>query len=520
MKGNLRTHSNGDGWEKRWRRNKSQSHHGNGRSAKEESQKSNADVVRPEIKIADASESNLEKVALNGAASNTTATKPDATKIDPATEAQRFLDACKIDDANVFQFWNGQFFEFRGGYFQETSVADMRAVLTRFLNQHYRNVKPGSVSSILNQLRAIAWLSDEIEPPTWLGKIPMDWKASEIFAARNILIHLPTLVSGDGNPIIKSTPRLFSIAGVDYDFHPVAARAEKWLEFLRKLWPRDPKMIEALQLWFGYVICADTSQQKILLLVGPPRSGKGTILRVLQLLIGLGNVGSPTLASLGQDFGLLELYGKSLGVISDARLRSGVRHDRIVENLLAISGEDRVSINRKHRKPISCTLPTRLMIATNELPRLADPSGAVASRLIVLRTARNFLGKEDRKLTEKLSQELPGILLWAIKGWQKLRERGQLIQPASSRLLVREMEDLASPVRAFVHQRCMVGASSTVPRHALYEAYCDWAKQQGQKPLDDATFGRNLHAAVEGLDTSQLRIDGKKLRHYVGVGLS
>ena len=39
--------------------------------------------------------------------------------------------------------------------------------------------------------------------------------------------------------------------------------------------------------------------QKILLLVGPTRAGKGVIARVLGALVGRGNVAGPTLASLG-----------------------------------------------------------------------------------------------------------------------------------------------------------------------------------------------------------------------------
>jgi len=70
----------------------------------------------------------------------------------------------------------------------------------------------------------------------------------------------------------------------------------------------------------GYCITPDTSQHKILLLVGPPRSGKGTIARVLRRLIGVENTVGPTLASLAESFGLEPLIGKPLAIIGDARL--------------------------------------------------------------------------------------------------------------------------------------------------------------------------------------------------------
>ncbi len=49
-----------------------------------------------------------------------------------------------------------------------------------------------------------------------------------------------------------------------------------------------------------------------------------------------------------------------------------------------ISGEDALTIDRKNLKPLTITLPTRLLILSNELPRLGE-DGAMAKRFILLR---------------------------------------------------------------------------------------------------------------------------------------
>jgi len=59
--------------------------------------------------------------------------------------------------------------------------------------------------------------------------------------------------------------------------------------------------VVALQDWFGYCLLPDTSQQKIFMIHGPKRSGKGTIARVLTSLVGIRNACAPTLAGLVQD---------------------------------------------------------------------------------------------------------------------------------------------------------------------------------------------------------------------------
>ena len=92
----------------------------------------------------------------------------------------------------------------------------------------------------------------------------------------------------------------------------------------------------------------------------------------------------------------------------------------VAERLLAISGEDTLTIDRKYREPATLQLPTRIVVLSNELPRLADASGALASRFVTLVSSRSFYGKEDTGLTEKLLAELPGILNWALDGAERL----------------------------------------------------------------------------------------------------
>ena len=57
--------------------------------------------------------------------------------------------------------------------------------------------------------------------------------------------------------------------------------------------------------------------------------------------------------------------------------RLGGRTDSqiVVERLLSISGEDALTIDRKNLEPTTVKLPTRLMVFSNELPRLGDSSG-------------------------------------------------------------------------------------------------------------------------------------------------
>ncbi|HEV3340210.1 MAG TPA: phage/plasmid primase, P4 family, partial [Pirellulales bacterium] len=432
------------------------------------------------------------------------------------------------------------------------STGEVRSRLVECLNLSARNLTRSIVGNHLMQLEAQTTLPGHIDAPAWLTDGPNPWPPLEVLACRNELVHLPSCLARISHQHVAdfvrspavagscgqnshefcyttlgpatwrrpATPAFFNTAALAFDFDPDAGEPAAWQRFLTDLWGDDQESRETLREWFGYSLTHDTSQQKILMLVGPPRSGKGTIARILSELVGRKNVAGPTLSSLGTNFGLWPLVGKSLAIVSDARL--GGRSDRvaITERLLSISGEDALTVDRKNLEPVTCTLPARFVILTNELPRFTDSSGALASRMIVLRLTRSWLGKEDHRLTARLRCELPGILLWAIAGWRRLRERGYFEEPPASAGMRQQLDDLTSPIKVFIRERCQVGPEHRVVRGDLYHAYKKWCGEVGRNRVeDDAGFGRQLLAAVPAISSAQRRVNGEPKRFYDGIGL-
>ena len=244
-----------------------------------------------------------------------------------------------------------------------------------------------------------------------------------------------------------STRRYFNTVSVPFAYDPDVARPEKWLKFLGDLWPDDPEALDALQEFFGYVISGRTDLHKIVLLIGPSRSGKGTIARILTALLGKGNVAGPTLGMISSQFGLQTLLGKPLAVIPDARV-SGTSQAAVVEKLLTISGEDAIDIDRKFREPwTGKPQDGRRDLSKPSPPRFGDASGAISSRFVILMTTRSFLGAENTKLTGELLAELPGILQWSLDGLDRLARNGALTEPKSSADARTVLQDMVSPIR-------------------------------------------------------------------------
>jgi putative DNA primase/helicase len=385
-----------------------------------------------------------------------------------------------------------------------------------------RKVSVRLVSDVTHALAGMTLLPSSLIPPAWIDAtgFTSPFPAEEILACENRLVHVPSLADGKQCDI-PATPRFFSPNALDYDYDPTPPAPAEWLNFLSCLWPDDAEAIGLLQEWAGYCLLPDTRQQKILMICGPKRSGKGTIARVLRGLIGMANTASPTLASLGTNFGLQPLIGRTLAIVSDARLSGRTDIAVVTERLLSISGEDAQTIDRKHQSALTLKLPVRFVILTNELPRLNDPSGALVGRLLILRQTKSFFGKEDTALTARLLTELPSILLWAVAGWKRLRDRGHFEQPASGMKLVQQMEDLSSPISEFLREHCVIDPGLEVPVRGLFGRWQQWCAAVGKKdPGSEQGFGRDLRAALPGLEDKRPRDgNGDRQRWYVGIGL-
>ena len=125
----------------------------------------------------------------------------------------------------------------------------------------------------------------------------------------------------------------------------------------------------------------------------------------------------------------------------------------------------------------------------------------------------SFYGRENPKLTNELLGEAPGIFNWALEGLDRLRDRGYFLLPATAQEAQRHLEDLASPVGAFVRDVCVVGPAYQVDKDDLWEAWKAWCTDEGRdRPGTKAVFARDLRATVPGLTPIRPR-DGEERSH-------
>jgi putative DNA primase/helicase len=423
--------------------------------------------------------------------------------------------------------YRGAFYEWTGTHYREYPDEELERDLYEFLNaaralsRHGKvtpfNPNKNKVSEIVHALRRCCLIPRDCDTPCWLEKTKSKYSpAANLIACRNGILNLKTRRLQPHDPLFFATNCL----PLDYD--AAAPKPKRWLRFLEEIWPGDKdgkydaEAEETLQEIAGYLLTSDTRQQKIFLIIGPPRSGKGTIVFVLMRLLGEDNCVFPTLSSLGGEFGRWPLIDKKLATITDARISSRADTHKIAELLLSISGGDRQTINRKNQAFWTGYLGVRFLITTNVLPAIRDASGTIATRYILLKLTESFLGREDLNLKAALAPEMGGILNWALDGLDRLRKRGHFCMPRSAQESIRELEDAAEPVGAFLREWCERGPDQRVNVKMFYRSYRAWAEEAGQQILAKNSFGRALRGQLPTLKTTGV---GAK-RDYVGVALN
>jgi putative DNA primase/helicase len=297
---------------------------------------------------------------------------------------------------------------------------------------------------------------------------------------------------------VQSNQHMFIPNGAEWSWDKKAKEPEKWLQFMEELFMGATSEVELLQEWMGYVLSGDTWAHKGMILVGPPRAGKGTIGHILTRLLGKSMVASPTLHSLGKDFGLQPLLDKRLCMVSDARLSNKADVMSVIEVLLRVTAGDPVDVARKHKAALMTTLGARVMLLSNEMPTLYDSSDAINTRFLILQLSNSFLGKENHKLVDQLTEELPAIAKWCVEGYKRLIERGRFAEPDTSTEARKEWYEENNPLAQFVEDRCILGADEKVEMTQLYELYKNWSEARGIPVMAANALSRRLSAQLVG----------------------
>ena len=258
----------------------------------------------------------------------------------------------------------------------------------------------------------------------------------------------------------------------------------------------SPEDADLIQRWAGLALFGYNLPQRFLILEGTPAGGKGTLVRIIQALVGTPNCCQLRTSQLDSRFELFRYLGKTL--LTGPDVPSDFLAQKSASMLKALVGGDPLTGEAKGSNTTFQMFGTFnvIMPCNSRLRiRLEEDSGAWRRRLVIVRYERQPVAKRipdfDKVL---LREEGSGILRWGIDGFVKhkaeLAERGDFkLTPAQQERIDSLLQESDS-LRMFVRTRIERGDGDNVTTSELVQAYAVFCADQGWNPLPTTVVER------------------------------
>ena len=336
------------------------------------------------------------------------------------------------------------------------------------------------------KLLTAAWKRLKEHPGLYRPRV--DWDASGKVALANGVLDLRT------RELIDWNPRHFLRRKLAVAYDP-GAKTVQFAAFMTRLFDdREPEIraasIELLQEFAGGTLCIrllHREQRRALFLVGPSRTGKTELARLLACLAG-NPIASPSVGQIGERFGLACFFDATAWIRDDA-VNEGDRLDP--QRFKTIVTGEPIDIERKRRAAVRVALAIPVVLTANSLPASRDASDAIFNRSLVvdlthvldeqaaLNVRRHLRVPHGMWLADFLfDREGPGILNWALEGLARLLERGAFAIPNTVSDAIQRFKDESNSVTEFARTMLEPDPDTKINRADLICAFHGWLKEE------------------------------------------
>jgi putative DNA primase/helicase len=287
-----------------------------------------------------------------------------------------------------------------------------------------------------------------------------------------------------------------------------------WDAFLQRILGGDTDLLRYLQKAVGYSLTGSTEEQCLFILYGVGSNGKSTLIQTVQTLLGDYARQTPTESLLVKSG---DSVRNDLARLQGARFVAAVESEdgrRLAEALVKqLTGGDRIATRYLYREFFEFVPTFKLWLAVNHKPVIQGTDHAIWRRIRLLPFMVTIPeAEQDKRLSEKLRAELPGILRRAVEGCLAWQQEGfeppQAVQQATGDYRA-EMDVVA----AFIRKRCIQGQQKQVGTGELHTEYVGWCTQVGEQPVSQKAFG----ATLKELGFTQSR--NRSTRLWLGLAL-
>ncbi len=303
-------------------------------------------------------------------------------------------------------------------------------------------------------------------------------------------------ITVDGVELKPFSPHYYSRNRTEIAYDPNATCPRFLSELMERALPRSED-VEVIQRYSGQCLLGRNLTQTLLLLTGNAGTGKGTIVNIIQKMIGIDNCTElrtrqlPGRFEVGRFIGKTLLYGPD--VPSDFLYKSGA------ERIKSLCGGDPLAAEIKGvQEGISLKGDFNIIVTGNEklLLKVDGDSDAWKRRLLWLcfeqpQVQCPVSGFDDMLIRAEGS----GILNWMIEGAKRvLADRIPI--PGSMKNRVEELLQESNSVYGFIAKCVSKAAGKTIAQDWLYRNYERWCANNDWTPVGPRSFGAKANRLI------------------------
>jgi P4 family phage/plasmid primase-like protien len=295
------------------------------------------------------------------------------------------------------------------------------------------------------------------------------------------------------------------IATLPYAYDP-EAKCPVYEKFIQKTFEQEDeeevtRCIDTFEEFAAHTLFECLRFQKFIVFKGIPNTGKSTLLYIMRILHSENATSAVAVHDFGTERYKTSMVGKLVNITGEVGSTTFISDD-FLKNVTA---GDPVEVRFLFNESFRTILPTRIVIACNDMFRVRDTSGAVERRMIIL-PCDNLVREEDVDvfLWDKLKDELPGIFNRIADAWIRLRDRGKFLPPDASQkntdAFTMENNHVLHWLITCTHQGLRIDDEEyNMPEDLqptesplLYKSFVEFCQERGYKQMSDITWGSKL----------------------------
>ena len=322
---------------------------------------------------------------------------------------------------------------------------------------------------------------------------------------------------------------------IPWNYNPTV-QSELMENTLNKFACNDKDIRTLIDEVIGYTFYSKNELGKSFIIIGDKANGKSTFLKIMMYLLGENNISALSLEDITNSrFRLYEVNGKLLNIGDDI----GSSYIPESEVFRKVVTGDVIVAEKKGKDPIKFNCYAKFLFSANEIPKIKDPTGATARRIIIIPFKNSFTQTNkdyDPYFLDKIKNPecMEYLIKVGIEGLKRVLKNKGFSETQETQQLLKEFNENNNPVIEYVdylenegknpmkleyiieNYSCMTIYESTewsVETQKQIVGFKNWLVSNGLKTVSFKTFKDSMRQNFK-LDIKRKTKNGKKERYF------